>query len=378
MNEKHNASKKYIFIENYSNKNHAGSKATNDITKILLGNGYSPLYAFKFIPSHYDLASKKVTGCSSNKIISKIKTAIITLFSYVNIIFIYLKIKNNSTLFIQYPFIQLRIKPEWQNFIFSIFKKKNITIEVIIHDLDGLRQNNPRIEIRDIKLFYMCSKIICHNETMKNFLITSGVDNKNIRTINFFDYLHSADIIPEHKKDEPIAFCGNLKKAKFIKDLDICLKTKKINFYGIKDNNVKFPVCGKYMGLEDSFTLPSKIQGSWGLVWDGESIKSCENNFGEYLVINSPHKVSLYLVSRLPVIIWKESALAFLIEKYNLGITVNSLDEIENKINAVSEDGYQKIIESIEIWARKIENGEMILEELREIEKNETEMPGNQ
>lgn len=361
MSGTHDISKKYIFIENYSNKNHAGSKATNDITKILLENDYSPLYALKIMPSHYDLAAKESSKLSKNKIISKIKTAVITFFSYINIIIIFLKIKKNSIIFIQYPFIQLRIKPEWQNFIFRIFRQKNISIELIIHDLDGLRRNDLRIEIRDIKLFYLCSKIICHNETMKNFLITAGVDEEKIRTINFFDYLHSKETCPTHKKEDPIAFCGNLKKSKFIKDLDSCLKTKRINFYGFTDSSVIFPKCGQYQGLKDSFTLPSKIEGSWGLVWDGESIKSCENNFGEYLVINSPHKVSLYLVSRLPVIIWKDSALAFLIEKYNLGITVNSLDEIENKIKSVSEDEYQKIIKNIEIWARKIEDGEMIL-----------------
>ncbi|NRO11242.1 Beta-1,6-galactofuranosyltransferase WbbI [Lactobacillus helveticus] len=50
-------------------------------------------------------------------------------------------------------------------------------------------------------------------------------------------------------------------------------------------------------------------------------------NTGNYLRYNDPHKLSLYLASGIPVIIWKKAAEAKFVEENKVGITVDSLED---------------------------------------------------
>ena len=77
----------------------------------------------------------------------------------------------------------------------------------------------------------------------------------------------------------------------------------------LRGKNVKY--CGQYKPEE----LPEKLEGGFGLVWDGDDLGACTGVFGEYMKYNNPHKTSLYLASGLPVIIWEKAAMAKYIEK---------------------------------------------------------------
>ena len=57
---------------------------------------------------------------------------------------------------------------------------------------------------------------------------------------------------------------------------------------------------------------------NFGLVWDGTSLDGCNGRYGEYLKFNNPHKTSLYLSCGIPVIIWKEAALADFVEEHKV------------------------------------------------------------
>lgn len=63
--------------------------------------------------------------------------------------------------------------------------------------------------------------------------------------------------------------------------------------------------------------------------------------FGQYLKLNNPHKTSLYLASGIPVIIWKEAALASFIVENNLGFAVDKLSEINEKLSQISDEQYK-------------------------------------
>ena len=77
------------------------------------------------------------------------------------------------------------------------------------------------------------------------------------------------------------------------------------------------------------------------MVWDGDSIDTCSGNFGQYLKYNNPHKLSLYLSSGLPVVIWKQAAQAEFVKKHNVGICVENLKEAENIICNIKEQDYK-------------------------------------
>ena len=112
-----------------------------------------------------------------------------------------------------------------------------------------------------------------------------------------------------------------------------------------------------YLGAFVPEELPLHLDGSFGLVWDGPSVDTCSGIFGDYLSLNNPHKVSLYLASGLPVIIWEGAALASFIEKAGVGFTVSSLHEIRNMIDRLSDEEYEKMKLNAKQIGRKLKSG---------------------
>ena len=49
----------------------------------------------------------------------------------------------------------------------------------------------------------------------------------------------------------------------------------------------------------------------------------------------------------LPVIVWSKSAIAKFVEKYNVGFIVDSLYDIDNKLNKITEEEYNRFIENV-------------------------------
>ncbi len=87
-----------------------------------------------------------------------------------------------------------------------------------------------------------------------------------------------------------------------------------------------------YQGFVPSEEFIKHIDADFGLVWDGDSLDGCSGEYGQYLKWNSPHKVSFYLRAGLPLIIWKEAAVAPIIEEAGAGITISSLEELDDKL----------------------------------------------
>ena len=101
----------------------------------------------------------------------------------------------------------------------------------------------------------------------------------------------------------------------------------------------------------------SVLEGSWGLVWDGDSVDGCTGAMGEYLRYNASHKLSLYIVAELPVIVWKESAVAKYVEERGIGICVGSLREIRGRIDGMSDEEYGQMIVNIRKEAAELKRG---------------------
>lgn len=157
----------------------------------------------------------------------------------------------------------------------------------------------------------------------------------------------------------PVIIAGNLRshKAGYVYQLpDNC----SFNLFGVGyEGKVNDKV--NYLGAFDSDELPNVLAGSFGLVWDGGTADTCSGTYGEYLKINNPHKTSLYLAAGIPVIIWSQAALAEFIGKHQCGLTVNSLAEIKEKINGLSEEDYEKMKKNAEIVSEKLRGGYYLL-----------------
>ncbi|MEP5831360.1 MAG: beta-1,6-galactofuranosyltransferase, partial [Maribacter dokdonensis] len=66
---------------------------------------------------------------------------------------------------------------------------------------------------------------------------------------------------------------------------------------------------------------------------------------------------SLYLLCGLPVIVWKKAAIAKFIEKEQIGITLNSLDELDTVLANLDSKDYATMVSNVEKVKVKVSSG---------------------
>ena len=335
---------------------HAGQKAPSDIIEIL--------------KKEYNVRTTFFDELPTNKILKKLTKRLNYTYQFLKS-----RIKNEVVL-LQFPF------PETSKILNPIFlfnmkllnKKKTIAL---IHDLNGLRYQDDYINQVEIKRLKKLKYIIVHNDIMKQKLIDNGIDKFNLYVLELFDYLcDEMDLSKKdkktNKKNFKVVYAGNLAKGKspFIHEI----KDNKINYtmnlYGIgidKDISKKIIYKDKY----PAEILPSKLDGDLGLIWDGLATEE-DSNIGmkNYTKINNPHKMSCYMAAGLPVIVWNKSAISKFVKKYDLGYTINTIEDI----NKIDLKDYEKKLENVLKIREKVINGyytkrvvEKILKEMGEL-----------
>ena len=286
-----------------------------------------------------------IGGISDNYIIRQIQL----LFSVISL---WWKLSSNDTLFVQIPVV-LNVK----YILYRLLVWKKVRLEILIHDLDSLREPSVSSKLENY-ILKRASVIIAHTNAMKVELIKRGIDKDKIEVLYLFDYLTETTNKYKTSFDNKIIFAGNLEKSIFLKDLSLCNNCQ-FFLYGLPSSNLVESTNVVYKGKFSSEDI-SLIEGSWGLVWDGDSIETCSGFLGEYLKINSSHKLSLYIASEKPVIVWSKSSLADYVRDNNLGIVVNSLYDIDKQINILTEEQRRKIIDSLSLYSQNLRNGLML------------------
>lgn len=262
-----------------------------------------------------------------------------------------LKIKKHTNVIIQYPL------GDNSSYITSLATKvckiKQCNITLLIHDINSLRYTG-KLSDEEIQIFKAANNIIVHNNSMLR-IINSHITNVNLYILQAFDYFINNEA-QQHVFDNTIVYAGNLQKSKFlinIKELGI-----KFNLYGSKINNIE-SLCNDNVQYKGAFQQEdlSILSGDWGLIWDGTSATTCDGCYGQYLKYNAPHKLSLYIIAKLPIIIWDQAAEAEFITNNKLGVTVKSLYDINNIISKISKEEYCNIKKNVEIYSEKLKNG---------------------
>ena len=67
--------------------------------------------------------------------------------------------------------------------------------------------------------------------------------------------------------------------------------------------------------------------------------------------------MSLFIASKIPVIVWEQSALSYFVKEHNIGIVVNDLIEMQEIISNMSEEQYVLLKENIERLSEKVREG---------------------
>lgn len=340
---------KYQIFEAEKN-NHAGSKATGDVVTIAEELGFNKLTI--------------ILNMDDKTIFGKIKRQVNYFFDFNKI---YKTIEENSFVLLQHPFHNKQLIRD--SILFKLKKNKNVKYICFIHDVEKIRKalfdDYHKKEYETMKVLY--DVVICHNETMMNYLVKDGFDESKIVILDVFDYLQK-NVNKEMKFSKTINIAGNLdiNKSSYIKELSK-LNEIKFNLFGPnydKTLDVFDNLC--YQGSYDSNELSKCLDTGFGLVWDGESIDECKGNFGRYLEYNNPHKMSLYLSCNMPVIIWSKAAKASYIKDNGLGICIDSLYELNDRLNKISEVDYKIMLENVKKEGNKLRDGEYTKKAIKE------------
>lgn len=329
--------KVYYISTEKSNRNTAGKKAPDDISEICRRNGYECIEAPLF-------PSKK------NVVLQKLWLLFVCTAWWMKLGKL---VKANDIVIYQHPSYGTRVAIKMIN---RIKQKKECKFVVIIHDLESLRQgidgvikdNKKTNNLGDNNLLKLFDAVICHNKKMKEYLVSQGFERDKIITLDIFDYLSFFQPKEKQKSKKPtIAIAGNLAygKCKYIYNISNFNSSLSVNLYGSNfdqeraNDNLNF----KYKGSFNPDVIPSELNGDFGLVWDGDSLDTCSGNTGNYLRFNNPHKTSLYLSAGMPVIVWKDAAIADFVLNNEVGIVVDNLRELDKVIMEISDDQYRNL-----------------------------------
>lgn len=334
--------KLYQIVETTEKNNDAGTKAVQDAVAVAENAGLKPVYIKKKI--------------AAQTLFAKVSRQ---LNYYMEWGAAYREIESNAVVMLQNPF---RNRQLWREQTLKKMKdKKNVRFISLIHDVEKLRQfmYSGYYKHEFEFMLGLSDVFIVHNEKMKAFFLEQGVSEENLVVLEIFDYLQKPVKHDVPRLEKKIIVAGNLntQKSGYIRELPQ-LKNIDIQLYGPNfDDRMKQYGNIHYGGSLPPDKIPEKLINGFGLVWDGVSIDGCRGDAGQYLRFNNPHKLSLYLSSGLPVVIWSGAAEADFVRNNNVGIVVDSLLELPDIIATLTKEEYAGIQKNTAELADKLTKG---------------------
>ena len=348
---------KYFLKEEFlkdSGARNAGNKARNDVEEIVKREGYQPLLLT--VEDWYQMGTVKAQQHKAK--------ALAQAFS---------QLKSGDQLLIQFPMLHHSF---FTTRLVRKIQRRGVQVYFIIHDLEALRYANLdtvplkhkiRVHLQESSLLKVADGVIAHNPIMKSVLVEKGIPEHKLVSLEIFDYL-----IPNYQekdglsKDQPIIVAGNLaqEKAGYLYQLPA---RPAYNLYGVGFDESRALANETYFGSFLPDELPAALEGGFGLVWDGDSAETCSGVFGEYLRYNNSHKASLYLASGFPLVVWKQSALSHFVLEKGCGIAVESLHDLKEIIDNLSDADYQDLVDNAKRVGQEIREGHYLKTALKHL-----------
>lgn len=331
---------RYYLARDYKFKHlhDAGSKARMDIEQIMEAQGFLP--------------AGKQSSISKNRLRHFVQTLAIVMRMP-------LHLKQGDLLVVQYPTKYYDTICRWAH-------RRGALVVTFIHDLGCFRQKCNSVE-KEIRRMNSSDGLIGCNPVICKWLANNGFigysQRGEIETLHIFDFLSNAQS-PDRKSTWPmhnVVYAGQLtqRKNSFLYKFGSYIEGYTVNVYGRgfdsphAANPEKFHLKG-FMRPDD---LIQYAEGDFGLVWDGDSIDRCSGNWGEYLAFNTPHKVSLYIRSGLPLILWREAAMATFVKENGIGICIDSLCDIPKIYERITPAEYYRMCDNVQRVSRLMSEG---------------------
>jgi hypothetical protein len=274
------------------------------------------------------------------------------------------RLARHGHILIEYPFDQRKRLYG----LLALSRMLGVRLYGLIHDLDSLRFADSARE-REIAILRLFDGLVSHNPTMTQWLRESGIPpHKRIADLNLFDYLCEPPRGPcnEQAMGGPlkVACAGNLSwgKARYIYDPRLgTLPGVQLDLYGAFFEPER--VTGRtlsYRGVFDPDRPALEDRYHFGLIWDGTAVDQCEGSYGQYMRYNNPHKLSLYVALGLPVVVWREAAIADFVQRCGVGVAVRDLRELGDIPARVSTVDYRRMADNLAPLTEAVRRGDFL------------------
>ena len=279
-------------------------------------------------------------------------------------------IRKGDTLLLQYP-----VK-KYFSFVCRVAHWRRARVIVVIHDLMSLHRKRITLDT-ELSRLGKADVIIASNEKMQQWLAQQGLQCP-MTALGLFDY--RSEVVPNSKQNSHLSpltsppslvYAGALVMRKNSYLLELANKAQHftLHIYGNSDglpgiDKAPHAVCYPFTPADEFIR---SADGDFGLVWDGDSLETCQGDFGEYLRYNSPHKVSFYLRAGLPVIIWREAAVAPIIEREGIGFTIGSIAELEQRLQVLTPEELEQMRKNVARVSARLASGQFFREALQRV-----------
>lgn len=332
----------YCYIShNYRNLTSAGNKAKSDIEQIMQREGF------------------KNVGLRQTHFKNQVLSFLLTLCGVLKAPFC---LHRGDVLVLQYPL------KKYYTLLCCFAHLRGAKVVTIIHDLGAFRRKRLTAEEEAVRLSHT-DFLVCHNESMKAHLRKSGC-KMPLHCLEIFDYISEKNNTAPAAPHQPysVVYAGGLARgrSKFLYHLDPTIHHYTLSLYGngLDTDEASHWKRVDYRGYLPSEEFIAQAEADFGLVWDGASLDACDGAWGEYLKINNPHKTSFYLRAGIPVIVWREAAMAPFVEAHGVGLVVASLSELDSRLENLAEEDYANLRKNAQEMARRLAEGYFVKQAL--------------
>jgi hypothetical protein len=259
------------------------------------------------------------------------------------------------------------VYPRMYQYLVWRLLKKQVRLVLLVADIDGLKDGDPSVLKRETDLFRSCRFFIVHNSTMEAF-IRSHAPEARIVQLGPFDFL-AAPFAGMRIQQPSINYSGNLSKSLFLEKIgQISGITFHVYGEGCSGAMLAQPNL-HYHGIYPAHDLPSMIEGSYGLIWDGASTGQPTDALGGYMQYIHHHKLSLYILAGMPVIAPAFSGSAAFIRQHQIGWLINSLEELPLLLDNIDASAFRDACLRMRPLAHSISTGMQLRKALAALEK---------
>ncbi|GFH40951.1 hypothetical protein [Pseudolactococcus insecticola] len=251
-------------------------------------------------------------------------------------------VKRGDLVLHQYPTWNSK---RYEEMFFQETSFKGATMGAYIQQIPALA-NPATAENFPLELLFRYHFIVAHTEKMRKKLRELGYD-KPIFVSDFADYVHDFPV-QDKKFLRQVIYYGNIgKKTKFLN----WSNTTTLKVLGPNHSDVASSDSVKFTANPSLEVLPTYLNGGFGFL-ERDSRKT-----DDYAVLSFHDKLSLFLSSGLPVVVYDDFAYADFIVAHKLGFAISNINEIDAKMSQIDETAYADYLKNTAYFGELMRSG---------------------